>query len=294
MKYFKENLVLILALLLYLVVSVFLLGFVFPGALVLPQSFNLGYLTVHYYGICLAVGFLLGFGLLYSKKDLYNLNSKQYEGLIWYLLISGFVGARIYHVLSHADYYFYNLAEILKVWSGGLSIFGALLGGLIGLYIWNKNNSNTHSFTRLLDFLVPGLALAQSFGRLGNAFNYEYHGLPTSVPWAMFVPESFRYSDFFDYAFFHPLFYYESFVCLLLALILLKLPSYKIFEKYQKPGNLFAIYLILYSCFRIVFEYMRLDSTIIYGFKFNIITALVAIIIGILIIFRNYKYEFSQ
>ena len=197
----------------------------------------------------------------------------------------GIVGGRLYHVVTHPNDYFFAGADLWKtlyVWEGGLAIFGAVIFGSIGAYIaCRRAGLRFLSFT---DALAPGLLFAQAFGRLGNYFNQELFGTPTTLPWGLEI-------DATQPAFpvglpagtlFHPLFLYEILWNLAgVAIILLADRHFNL-----RWGKALGLYLVIYGTGRTWFESFRLDPTEfeLLGFKINMITAAVVAVIGLILI----------
>jgi phosphatidylglycerol---prolipoprotein diacylglyceryl transferase len=257
---------------------------VFTGKWILPQSLHAGPVSLRLYGLCLAAAALAGYGVVWKRKSWYGISQDQAEGVVLTLLISGFIGARIYHVISEWSYYAGHLSTIPAIWHGGLSIFGALLGGIIGLLIYLKFIAGGKQFSwqklsNILDWLVPGMAVGQAVGRFGNLLNYEVYGYPTGLPWRMYVPPQFRLPPYETVSFFHPLFLYESVASLLIAAVLIKL-SPKL-----RSGSLFFLWLFLYNMVRFFLEIIRVDSVMVSGLRLNQIVAGILSLIG-LVAFR--------
>ena len=236
---------------------------VFSGSLILPQTFLIGPLVIHYYGLIMASAVAASFYLAIKRAPKYGVELKQAEDLLFWLIIGGFIGARLYHVLSSFNYYYIHPSDIIKVWNGGLSIYGAVIGGLITLWVYRKLSTSHYSLLTLLDWLAPSLALGQIIGRFGNFFNYEAFGYPTGLPWKMFVPLQFRPQGFESFNFFHPFFLYEALGSLIILILLLK------FIKSKNPGTLFFSYLLLYNILRFGLEFLRIDSTFIHAIRLN-------------------------
>jgi phosphatidylglycerol:prolipoprotein diacylglycerol transferase len=247
----------------------YFLRLVFSGFLILPQSFPLGPLTIHYYGIIMAIAVAAGFYFAVRRAKNYNIGESQAEDILFWTIIGGFIGARLYHVLSSAGYYYQYPIDIFKVWNGGLSIYGAVLGGIISLVICKKAVSCQLSSVSLLDWLAPCVLLGQIIGRFGNLFNYEAFGYPTGLPWKMFVPSNFRPQIYQNFNFFHPFFLYEILGNFLILLLLQKV------FKFRRPGSLFFFYVLLYNALRFCLEFLRIDSTFIYGFRLNALMSLI-------------------
>lgn len=240
-----------------IIIGAFLIP-VFSGMLVLPQVLPIGPLTFHYYGLCIALAVGTAHWLARRRAHRYNISPVAIDQVVLVLLISGFIGARLYHVASDFSFYFHSPDLILAVWRGGLSIFGAIFGGLLGLYCYTKCRLREVPLPRLLDWLAPSVVIGQIIGRFGNLFNYEAYGYPTTLPWKMFVPPLFRYPLYELYQFFHPLFLYEAIGN---AIIFCGLLLYA--QKRPAPGKLFFMWILWYSILRFGLELLRIDSTYI-------------------------------
>jgi len=137
-----------------------------------------------------------------------------WDALTW-VLIFGVIGARLYHVLTPSRYsgittadYLQNPLMILTTWEGGLAMPGAIIGGVLGIYIFSKRNKI--KIGTLLDAAAPGIALAQAIGRWGNYINQELYGPPTDLPWGIYIAPQNRLLGYKAFEYFHPLFLYES------------------------------------------------------------------------------------
>ncbi len=272
-------------------VMIFLLFWVFPGKVILAPSFSVGFVTIHYYGLVIGLAILCSWWLLAKNLPKVNLTKAQLENLFIVLLISGFLGARIFHVFTDWEYYSQNFSEIFYVWHGGLAIFGAVIGALIGLAIYNRKFLH-QNFWSLVDWLIPGVVLGQVIGRFGNLFNYELYGLPTDLPWKMFVPQTSQKS-LFEVAqfYFHPLFLYESLAGLLILLVLIRYNDLsKKFGLVNSPGILFCIWLILYGITRLFIEQLRIQHSYIGDFSVNFIIGAGMVIVGLVFYIKKY-YE---
>lgn len=272
-------------------VMVFLLFWVFPGKLILQPSFSFGPVTIHYYGLVIGLAVLCSWWQLMSSLPKLNLTKPQFENILIVILVSGFLGARLLHVFTDWEYYSQNLLEIFYVWHGGLAIFGGVIGGLLGLVIYNRKYLHQNLWS-LVDWLIPGLVLGQIIGRFGNLFNYELYGLPTDLPWKMFVPQTSQ-TSLFEVAqfYFHPLFLYESLAGLLILLVLLRYNDLsKKFGLVKTPGALFLIWLVLYGITRFFIEQLRIEHSYIAGFNINLIISVGMVLIGVIVYIKKY-YE---
>jgi len=192
----------------------------------------------------------------------------------------GIIGGRIYHVATDWEKYFgsgQNWIDALKIWNGGLGIWGAILFGGIGAWIGCKYYKIY--LPPFADAIAPGIIFAQAIGRLGNYFNQELFGKPTDLAWGLEIAEKFRPQGFESFSTFHPTFLYEIIWNVLIGFGLIYLDrKYKIGH-----GRLFALYVSLYSLGRLFIENLRIDEArLILGFRFNVFTSLVVIVGGLI------------
>lgn len=259
----------------------------------MPQIFSLGPVSFHYYGITMALAVFAGWLVARKRANVYGINLKGADDFIFWLVIGGFVGARVYHVFSSPGYYLTYPADIFKVWNGGLSIYGALFGGVFTILFLSKTYLSGLLYegklkvTNLFNWLAPSLVLGQIIGRLGNLFNYEAFGYPTNLPWKMFVPVEFRPMQFLGSGFFHPWFLYEQIGLFGIFFVLLLL------EK-KRNQNLFLYYLLLYNILRFILEFLRTDSTFLGNFRLNSISSLTLALLAFAgILYINKHHEVS-
>ena len=228
-------------------------------------ALKLGSITIYWYGIFFALAFLAAFqiSLLFVKQK-YSENKedilKNVYDLIFYLIIFGVLGARIYYVILNLHYYLTNPYEIIMLNHGGLSIHGGLFGAIIAAIIYTKNKKL--DFHKYADIFAIGLPIGQAIGRWGNFFNSEAFGRPTEGFLKVLIPLEKRPLEYFEYQYFQPTFFYEFLWNLFVFLIL-----YFIIKKYfsDKSGIIFYSYLILYSIGRIFIEFLRTDSVMYIG-----------------------------
>lgn len=260
---------------------IYLLYIIFQGRLIAPQAIHIGSFPIRYFGIVLALAVLAAYKLAINRASVHHVEQNNAEDIIFWVIVGGFVGARIYHVLSSLPYYLQNPGHIIMVWHGGLSIIGSLLGGLITLYFTAGRSSKT--FLTYLDWLAPAVVLGQIIGRFADLFNYELFGYPTNLPWKMFVPEIFRPEIFASNNFFHPLFLYESLGNALILWILLK----KV--KSTNPGKVFFTYLMSYGILRFILEFLRIDSVFVGSLRLNAIVSLLFILTSLVYFYFSNK-----
>lgn len=237
----------------------------------MSTPFNLGLVSIHWYGLFIVIGTLAGALVAVRQARRRREDSWHvWSGLLWCLVL-GFVGARLYHILSTpADgsggfrYYAQTPLAVLFIWQGGLGIYGGLAGGVLAvrLYTWRHRLSAW----RWLDIGVPGLALAQALVRGANFINQELYGPPTSLPWGLYIGANHRiprYADLTRYPVattrFHPTFLYDALWHLGILALLLWLARRRA-ERLQ-DGDLFLVYLTWFGLGRTwLMQFMRPDA----------------------------------
>lgn len=249
----------------------------FSGRIILPQSFGLGGIRIQFYGLIIAVSAIAGYWLALKRRKETGVSSEDADLIIFFTIIGGFIGARLYHVISEYEFYVHQPLQVFAVWNGGLSIYGAGIGGAIAIYAYIRYYKK-YSFLQLLDWLTPSAVLGQIIGRFGNFTNYELYGTPTELPWKMFVPVQFRIPPFEVNQFFHPLFLYEAAGSLFILMVLLKLKL--------RIGYLFLMWLLLYNVLRFLLEQLRVGSVIYSGIRVN---AIVSLVLASVAIYVGYK-----
>lgn len=237
-------------------------------------TLNIGPLTVHYYGLIIASAIFIGWAMTKRRASKYKIPEKIFDDpILLVVLILALVGARIYHVLDYWDYYSKNLLLVFYIQNGGLGIWGGLLGGLLGMYFVTKIKKL--SILEVLDLTVPYLALGQAIGRIGNYINQEGFGPPTSLPWGVYISPDKRPFQYIQYPFFHPTFFYEAILDLVIFGILIYFA-----RKSKTPGHVFALYLILYSLSRFFIEFYRIDTWTVGTIKIAQALAVLTLILG--------------
>lgn len=239
---------------------------------------------IYFYGVILALAIIIGTLVAdYCGATFFKLKKETIIDLSPYLIIFGIIGARLYYCLLNYDFYLRFPTEILAIRHGGISIHGAIIGGLVGLIFFAKRHKL--SFLKLADVSAIGLVLAQSIGRWGNFFNSEAFGLPTNLPWKLHIAPQYRPVPYTEYEYFHPTFLYESLLDFVIFITLL----FVINKKWnKKDGNIALLYLILYSLVRIFVEHLRIDSVcFIFGQPIAIVVSVGIIILAFIALIYN-------
>ena len=245
------------------------------------SSFSVGPLTIHFYALCIITG--IAAAIWIGRKRYANLGGNPddvSEVAIWAVPF-GIIGGRIYHVITSPSQYFGangDPIDALRIWEGGLGIWGAISLGAVGAYLYFRTHKTSLNFRQLLDSLAPGVIVAQAIGRIGNYFNQEVFGKPTDLPWGLEIDPVNRPNEFESYSTFHPTFLYELLWCLVVAALLIKLPGV-LKQITSKQGDVFALYILGYTAGRVWIETLRIDeANLILGLRLNIWVSLVVLI----------------
>ena len=251
-------------------------------------AFNIFGFNVYYYSLCILLGVIVAYILITREGKKQGLTKEFTSDLIFYTLIIGILGARVYYCVFNLDYYLANPSEILKIYNGGLAIHGGVIAGLIFVYFYTKKKNI--SFIKILDIIAPAVIIAQSFGRWGNFFNQEAHGGITTYQNLknMHIPEFIINGMHIEGKYYYPTFFFESIWCLIGFIILMIARK----NKNLRKGFQIGFYFIWYGIGRFFIEAFRTDSLMFFGLKIAQIVSLIGIIIGIIIIVtnRNKKY----
>jgi prolipoprotein diacylglyceryl transferase len=247
-------------------------------------QFALGPLTIHTYALCILAGIAAAVFITQRRLSARGAQSGVVLDIILWAVPLGIVGARIYHVLTHVGDYFYPGADLwnaFAIWDGGNALYGSLLGGAVGAYIGcRRTGIRLWSFA---DALAPAMLVAQSLGRVGNYFNHELFGLPTTLPWGLeILPTDVMFPDGLPAGtLFHPLFLYEIIWNLTgVAIILVLERRFRL-----RWGRTFALYLIWYGLGRSWLEAIRIDPTSdsLFGIPANVWASFVTVAIGVVL-----------
>lgn len=252
-----------------------------------PTAFNLGPLSIKWYGIIIAVGILIGYFIAQESLKYVGLHKDTLVDIIFFSAIFGFLMARIYFVIFQWPYYMENPGEIPKIWHGGIAIHGGLIGGFItGIIVCKIKNLNPF---QIGDIVAPSIILAQGIGRWGNFMNHEAHGGPVSRTFLenLHIPDFIINNMYIEGVYYHPTFLYESVWDILGFIILITV------RKHLRVGETFTLYLIWYSVGRFFIEGLRTDSLMLTSnIRVAQLVSVILIIIGlVLMVYRRMKYQ---
>ncbi len=263
----------------------------------MPDGIHIGSFTIHFYGIIIMIGVLAATILAQREADRRGQDGNLVWDLLVWVLVTGIIGARIWHIFTPMPdliakgvtpgYYLTHPLEAIAVWHGGLGIPGAVIGGVLALFVFSRRHHL--SFPLGLDLLAPSLALGQAIGRWGNFFNQELYGAPSNLPWAIYIDPQHRYPGYQNVATYHPLFLYESLWDLANMALLLWLS--RRFRDRLRPGDIFLIYLIVYPVGRFLLEFLRMDASQVAGINVNqTIMGIVALVSAATLVIRHVRH----
>ena len=251
-----------------------------------PIILRLGFLNIYWYSCLIVLGLLLGLILVFKLSPRFKIKKELLENLFFYLVISGFLGARLYHVLSELPYYLNHPWQVFAIWQGGLGIYGAIVVGCLVLFWFGRKNKI--NFLSLTDLLAPSLILGQAIGRWGNYFNQEIFGKPTDLPWGIPIQIGSRPLEFLSNQYFHPTFLYESIWNFLIFLFLI----FVLIKISPKPGRIFSLYLIFYSLGRFFFEFLRIDvQPTLFNMRLAQIVSLLVFLFGFYLLIKKRPFK---
>lgn len=246
---------------------------------------NIGIIQIKWYSIFIFLAMLSACLLIYKEAKKKKINEEYLINLIFYGIIFGIIGARVYYVIFNLDYYAQNVLEMFMIWRGGLAIHGGIIFTLIFLILYSRKEKVDILLT--LDIIVVGLILAQSIGRWGNFFNQEAFGRVTTLKYLqnIHLPKFVINGMYIQGCYREPTFLYESIFSFLGFLIMLIIRNCK----KLRVGYLTSIYLIWYGIERFFIERLRSDSLMFGPIKVAQFISLVAIIFGIFLLIKSSK-----
>ena len=247
-----------------------------------PESiWYLGPIPIRAYALCIITGALIAIWMGEKRFQARGGRAGAVSDAAVWALPFGIVGGRAYHVITHYQYYFgpdKDFWAIFKVWEGGLAIWGAIAFGALG--VWIASRVHDFDLIKMADAIAPGLLIAQGIGRLGNWFNQELFGVPTTLPWGLEISLYRRPPGYEMFETFHPTFLYELLWNFAAAALLIAI------DRRVKLTHMraFAMYLMLYATGRLITESLRIDpANVILGLRVNMWTTLMVFAGGALL-----------
>ncbi|MDD5731293.1 MAG: prolipoprotein diacylglyceryl transferase [Patescibacteria group bacterium] len=257
------------------------IAMVFEGKILLnPIALTIGQTNIYWYGVIFAMAFLFGFLVVVREARRREINIDKTINLVFWVLVFGFLGARLVFVLLNWGFYSPNLINVLNIWQGGLSLFGGIIGG--GLFLIVYSLFKKENAWKALDLFAPALLIGLAIGRWGNFFNQEYFGLPSNYPVALYVHPANRPWELRSFAFFHPLFLYESLLCLILFIVLILMRK----RRQLASGTVFLSFILGYSVIRFFIEFLSIESKVLWNLTLEQIISLIfaTVVVAILLI----------
>lgn len=232
------------------------------------NGLHVGPLFVHAYGIAYVFAVVAAIAITTRRWEALGGRRELVQEVALWGVPAGLIGGRLYFLATSWREVPPHWWGPLAIWRGGLGIWGGIaLGTLAGLVVLRRRGAD---IPRFLDAAAPGLLVAQAIGRVGNYFNQELFGKPTSLPWGLHIDPTHRPAGYLNYATFHPTFLYELIWNLALAAALVWLGHRR---NIRAPG-LFALYVAGYSAFRIIEELLRVDPAHhVFGLRLNFFVA---------------------
>ena len=255
-----------------------------------PIFIDLEIIQIRWYSLAYVIGILAGwwYGKIIIKKQIEDNNQanylKNFDDLIAYIIIGVIFGGRLgYVIFYNPSFYLENLTEILKLWKGGMSFHGGLIGVILSVYIYSSiKNLNFKVYFDTISCVAP---IGIFFGRVSNFINSELYGFPTEKPWGVVFPKIDNLTR-------HPSQIYEA---LLEGVVLFVILNFLIFKKIFNHGTISFLFLILYGIFRTISEQFRLPDAhigyVVGNFSMGSVLSFIMIILGILFLSKVISNE---
>ena len=244
--------------------------------ILMKNYIDLGFVQIYYYSIMILIGIILGIFLVYREFKRHGYEIKALDNMVFYTVICGLIGARIWYVLFNLSEYSSDWLEVFAVWHGGLAIHGAIFGGLLFLFFYSRKHN--YSFIKIADIVMPAVLIGQIVGRWGNFFNQEAHGGVVSRAFleSIHIPTFIIDGMFIKGQYYHPTFLYESIFNLLILIFILCIRR----SKYMKTGTVLSTYLMGYGLLRFFIESMRTDSLMLGSLRVAQLVSIAFYLIG--------------
>ncbi|MFD1506859.1 prolipoprotein diacylglyceryl transferase [Georgenia yuyongxinii] len=245
-----------------------------------PQGeWHLGPVPLRAYAIAILIGGIVAWWILDRRYTAKGGPKDTAIDVVFWMVPFGIIGARLYHVITTPDPYFGPDGDpwaAFAIWNGGLGIWGAVALGAVGAWIGMRRRGLR--LAPFADALAPGLLVAQAIGRLGNYFNQELYGAPTTLPWGLEIDDAHLVPGYVSGTLFHPTFLYE--LIWNLAMVAVLLWAERRFR--LSHGRVFWLYVMLYTVGRVWIEYLRIDTAeIVLGLRLNVWTSILIFLVAL-------------
>ena len=255
------------------------------------SSIQIGVFELRAYGLTIAIGALLAVWVSSRRYEAAGGDPVMIHRMATWAIPAGIIVARLYHVATDFNRFQGNWDEIPKLWKGGLGIWGAVAAGaLVAWWVVRRENGDVAA---MFDATAVGIPIAQAVGRLGNWFNQELFGRPTTLPWGLRIDSENRPLEYADSPTFHPTFLYEALWNLGVAGFIAVLAP-RLFPQLRK-GYSWAIYVAGYTVGRLWIELLRTDkATEVFGVRINVWTSIVVLALAVAVVRRCLRNEPSD
>ncbi len=223
-----------------------------------PVAISIFGLEIRWYAIFILTGLLIAIAIARWIALSRGLDPEFVLDVAPWIVIGALIGARLYYLALKWDYFLDQPREALNIRLGGLTVHGAIVGGLIALYVYCRWRDQR--FLTWADIIAAAMPIGQAIGRWGNWANQEAFGTPTSRPWAVHIDPQYRPPQYSSFETFHPTFLYESLLNLAIAAILIPIALRMPLSRFWREGDVVWIYMILYGSVRFLIERVRTDS----------------------------------
>lgn len=253
------------------------------------RVFYIGPFEFHLYGLIIGLAICCGLLVFWKYGPKQVTESASFPVAVVTTILLGIVFGRLFFVVSRVEFFLSDPATILRVWDGGITIFGVIFGGLVGILFWWKieyKGKGTH-LIQIIDSAALAVPLAQAVGRWANFVNQELFGLPCDLLWKIYIQAENRPIAMIGYNYFHPTFLYESILNIINFTVLLLL---FLKRETHKQGITTALFLINYGIIRIMMERLRVDSAPVLGsLKLADIASLMLVLFGVIMLVISFR-----
>ena len=248
-------------------------------------AISFGNINIYWYSIMILLGLCLAYLIASFEIKRQKINKNFFTNLVFYVVVFGILGARLYYVIFNLTYYISYPREVFMIWNGGLAIHGGIIAGSIVAYFYCKKYKV--NMLKMIDIMVVGFIIAQAIGRWGNFFNQEAYGMITTEQALinLHLPKFIINGMYIEGAYRQPTFLYESLWNMVGFIVLLV----KRRKDNTRIGELSGLYLIWYSTGRFVIEHYRSDSLMLGPLKVAQIISIVLMVLGFVIIIKAKK-----
>lgn len=254
-------------------------------------AFDIGGWPVHWYGLIMGLCILIAYIIFSREGKRKGIDEETLFNFLFWMVVIGYLGARLYYVAFRLDYYLANPAQILMIWQGGIAIYGGIIAGGVTIYVMSKRQQLNPA--TIFDITAPAVMLAQAIGRWGNFINQEAYGGEVSRGFleSLYLPNVIIEQMNVNGIYHHPTFLYESLWNLLGFVLILMLRRQ---PKFFRQGEVAATYVIWYGIGRAFIESMRTDSLYLGPLRVSQWLSMILVVAGIIFITYRRKQSFPE